>query len=46
MKKHLMSGTREFGPTGFDILTKEEKAEDERLEEAHRKWILCDVMSR
>jgi hypothetical protein len=46
MKKHLMSGARKFGPTGFGILTKEQKAEDERLEEAHRKWILRDLMSR
>jgi Ankyrin repeats (3 copies) len=46
MKKHLMPEARKFGLMGFDIRTKEQKAEDERREEAHRKWILRDLMSR
>lgn len=46
MKKHLTPEARKFGLMGFDIRTKEQKAEDERREEAHRKWILRDLMSR
>lgn len=46
MKRHLMPEARKFGLMGFDIRTKEQKAEDERREEAHRKWILRDLMSR
>ncbi len=46
MKKHLMPESRKFGLMGFDIRTKEQKAEDERREEEHRKWILRDLMSR
>jgi len=46
MKKHLMPEVRKFGLMGFDIRTKEQKTEDERREEAYRKWILRDLMSR
>jgi len=46
MKKHLMPEVRKFGLMGFDIRTKEQKVEDERREEAYRKWILRDLMSR
>ena len=46
MKKHLASEARKFGLMGFDIRTKEQKAEGEGREEGYRKWILRDLMSR
>lgn len=46
MKKHLMSEARKFGLMGFDIRTREQKAEDERQKEAHRQWTLRQLASR
>ncbi|HEV8367301.1 MAG TPA: hypothetical protein VGQ39_05050 [Pyrinomonadaceae bacterium] len=46
MRKHLAPVSRNFARLGFDVRTKEQIAEEERLEEAHRKWILRDLMSR
>ena len=46
VKKHLAPLSRNFARLGFDVRTKEQIAEEERQEEAHRKWILHDLMSR
>jgi hypothetical protein len=46
MKKHLAPVSRNFARLGFDVRTKEQIGEEERREEAHRKWILRDLMSR
>jgi len=46
MKKHLTPVTRNFARIGFDIRTKEQIAEDERREEAHRQWMLRDLASK
>jgi len=46
MRKHLAPVSRNFARLGFDVRTKEQIAEEERREEAHRKWLLRDLMSR
>lgn len=46
MKKHLAPVSRNFARLGFDVRTKEQIGEEEWREEAHRKWILRDLMSR
>jgi len=45
MKNHLTPVTRNFARIGLDIRTKEQIAEDERREEAHRQWMLSDLAS-
>jgi hypothetical protein len=46
IKKHLTPVTRNFARLGFDVRTKERIVEEKRQEEAHRQWILRDLMSR
>jgi hypothetical protein len=46
MKNHLMPEMRKFGLMGFDIRTREQKAEDERQKEAYRQWNLRQFASR
>ena len=46
MKRHLAPVSRNFARLGFDVRTKEQIAEEELREEAHRKWILRDLMCR
>lgn len=46
IKKHLTPVTRNLARLGFDVRTKEKIVEEKRQEEAHRKWLLRDLMSR
>lgn len=46
MKKHLAPEVRKLGLLGFDVRTKEQKAEDERRDEAYRQSALRDLASR
>lgn len=46
IKKHLTPVTANFSRLGFDVRTKERIVEEKRQEEAHRQWILRDLMSR
>jgi hypothetical protein len=46
MKKHLTPVARKFGLMGFDIRTKEQKAEDERREHEYRRWTIRQLASR
>ncbi len=45
MKKHLTPVTRKFGLMGFDIRTKEQKAEDERRTDECRRWTIRQLAS-
>lgn len=46
IKKHLTPVTRNFARLGFDVRTRELVEEEKRREEAHRHWILRDLMRR
>jgi ankyrin repeat protein len=46
MKKHLTPLARKFGLMGFDIRTKEQKAEDERRDAEYRRWTIRQLASR
>jgi hypothetical protein len=46
MKKHLMPVSRKFGLMGFDIRTKEQKAEDERRADEYHRWTIRQLASR
>jgi hypothetical protein len=46
MKKHLTPVARRFGLMGFDIRTKEQKAEDQRREDEYRRWTIRQLASR
>ena len=46
MKKHLAPVARRFGLMGFDIRTKEQKAEDGRRADEYRSWTIRQLASR
>lgn len=46
MKKHLTPVARKFGLMGFDIRTKEQKAEDDRRADEYRRWTIRQLASR
>jgi hypothetical protein len=46
MKRHLIPAARKLGLLGFDIRTREQKAEDERQKEVSRQWALRHLASR
>ena len=46
MKKHLTPVSRKFGLMGFDIRTKEQKAEDERRSDEYHRWTIRQLASR
>ena len=46
MKKHLTPVARKFVLMGFDIRTKEQKAEDQRRENEYRRWTIRQLASR
>ena len=46
IKKHLTPVARKFGLMGFDIWTKEQKAEDERRADQNRSWTIRQLASR
>ena len=46
IKKHLAPVARKFGLMGFDIRTKEQKAEDERRADQNRSWSIRQLASR
>jgi len=46
IKKHLTPVARKFGLMGFDIRTKEQKAEDERRADQNRSWSIRQLASR
>jgi ankyrin repeat protein len=46
IKKHLTPVSWNFARLGFDVRTKELIEEEKRREEAHRQWILRDLMRR
>ena len=46
MKKHLAPEVRKLGILGFDVRTKEQKADDERRDEAYRQSALSELASR
>lgn len=46
MKKHLTPVARKFGLMGFDVRTKEQKAEDERRADEYRSWTIRQLASR
>lgn len=46
MKTHLASIARKFAGMGFDIRTREQKAEDERQKESARQWSLRSLASK
>lgn len=46
IKKHLTPASWKFARLGFDVRTTELIEEEKRREEAHRQWILRDLMRR